>query len=756
MTIEANDVISGPFVGNGEATRFPRDFSIGDASHVEVTLDGVLQSSGYTVLDPEQTSGDIEFNIAPATGVEIYFTRNTPVLQDTDYSSQGAVSPEQIESDLDYRTRVEQEYQRDLNRTLKVAIGSSGFNVEAGSSGTVPQFNEDGDLVEGPSSNQISAAEGYSQTSSDKANEASNSANYAAEWANKNIDSLISTAAGGDGVDDYSAKHWAAKAAENAVNGFEIVSTRAEAKAINPLETSYVYLTENGREGMFLVKDGDFSSLVTLDTQEGIYLAINGVATTSQALVREYEGRANLKWFGAAVDGSTDDTTAINAALSMGVPIFVDGFSVWLGGNISDVPINIEGLAKGKTGFILNGNFNWKDNSTRLDGGLDVALRKLTFKTTGQASNLKFEWMPRPYFFNDHGIFHDLEFIIDDIEADQRWDNMLYCINGQGLDFRNISGNNERDDEENTGIRLQTCLVSRLDNIDINYVNDSVVATATPCLIVNFSGQTTNFTDGDMITAPSGATGRLMRTVGDAGSTGDIIVIQTSTINFAVSDVISDESGGSATIVAIDSSRTWAGEKLAIRGLEGVGVKRGVNVAMTNNVYQKFVGVVLNDIHANAEVYAVNIEYANQVFLGGDSNLYALAANFIGVRLVGVENGNFAAQIQDPINATGTVGIVVSAGVAGFGTNISDNIKYDIDFINIDTEESLDPAATNLSRALYLDPKTGEHRFNVQLRQYSDATRPAPTAGLMIYNTSDGNINIGNGAEWVTYSATPT
>jgi hypothetical protein len=32
---------------------------------------------------------------------------------------------------------------------------------------------------------------------------------YAAEWANKAFNSLVSTAAGGDGVDDYSALHWA-------------------------------------------------------------------------------------------------------------------------------------------------------------------------------------------------------------------------------------------------------------------------------------------------------------------------------------------------------------------------------------------------------------------------------------------------------------------------------------------------------------------------------------------------------------------
>ena len=39
------------------------------------------------------------------------------------------------------------------------------------------------------------------------------SINYAAEWANKAEDSLVTTAAGGDGVDDYSSKHFSLKAA---------------------------------------------------------------------------------------------------------------------------------------------------------------------------------------------------------------------------------------------------------------------------------------------------------------------------------------------------------------------------------------------------------------------------------------------------------------------------------------------------------------------------------------------------------------
>jgi hypothetical protein len=52
---------------------------------------------------------------------------------------------------------------------------------------------------------------------------------YAEEWANKAEDSLVSTAAGGDGVDDYSSLHWAAKAAADAIlTAADVVLTNAD------------------------------------------------------------------------------------------------------------------------------------------------------------------------------------------------------------------------------------------------------------------------------------------------------------------------------------------------------------------------------------------------------------------------------------------------------------------------------------------------------------------------------------------------
>jgi hypothetical protein len=53
---------------------------------------------------------------------------------------------------------------------------------------------------------------------STSATNASNAQSYAEEWANAAEDTLVSVAAGGDGSTEYSAKHWAAKAAASADN----------------------------------------------------------------------------------------------------------------------------------------------------------------------------------------------------------------------------------------------------------------------------------------------------------------------------------------------------------------------------------------------------------------------------------------------------------------------------------------------------------------------------------------------------------
>lgn len=93
------------------------------------------------------------------------------------------------------------------------------------------------------------------------------------------------------------------------------VATREELKALDTGSFTAACLTESGREGMFAFKAGDYSTLVTADTQEGIHIESDGISASSGAWVRVFDRAASVKWFGAVEDGTTDDSAAIQAAV---------------------------------------------------------------------------------------------------------------------------------------------------------------------------------------------------------------------------------------------------------------------------------------------------------------------------------------------------------------------------------------------------------------------------------------------------------
>lgn len=95
------------------------------------------------------------------------------------------------------------------------------------------------------------------------------------------------------------------------------VATRAELKALDTTKDTVAILTQDGREGIFIWKAGDYSADIAADTKEGIFIKADAVASTAGAWVRVYNDAMSDKWFDAAVDGATDDAAAINVGLAM-------------------------------------------------------------------------------------------------------------------------------------------------------------------------------------------------------------------------------------------------------------------------------------------------------------------------------------------------------------------------------------------------------------------------------------------------------
>ena len=108
----------------------------------------------------------------------------------------------------------------------------------------------------------------------------------------------------------------AAEAAAVSVN-IKNVNDRAALKGLDTVVTTLAFLREGGREGVFKWTTGDFSARITADTQEGIYVKANAIASTTGAWVRQYSGLPNVKWFGAVGDGVTVDTAAFAAGYAV-------------------------------------------------------------------------------------------------------------------------------------------------------------------------------------------------------------------------------------------------------------------------------------------------------------------------------------------------------------------------------------------------------------------------------------------------------
>lgn len=114
------------------------------------------------------------------------------------------------------------------------------------------------------------------------------------------------------------------------VNQYDLTVTSATGQAVNsrallaaiagPVDGQLALLLEPGREGEFVFDDSDLSAAVTADPLQAFYVPPSSDTDgSSGAWVRRWHGEANGKWWGAAGDGTTDDTAAVQAAVDWAI-----------------------------------------------------------------------------------------------------------------------------------------------------------------------------------------------------------------------------------------------------------------------------------------------------------------------------------------------------------------------------------------------------------------------------------------------------
>lgn len=244
MTVPSNNNRE-DYSGNDVTTVFSYSFPIFEDSDLQVlhtdsggTVTTLVLDTDYTVSGAgDVNGGSITYPISGsplATGESLAILRVLPVTQETDLRNQGSFFAETHEDVFDRIVMILQQHDEALDRAFSlIPADASGANVNFpspvaegifawDSAGTAVEYLT-GASVTHPYLAACLAAQAAAETAETNAqtsetNAATSESNaatevtYAAEWANKAEDSLVSAAAGGDQVDDYSALHWANKA----------------------------------------------------------------------------------------------------------------------------------------------------------------------------------------------------------------------------------------------------------------------------------------------------------------------------------------------------------------------------------------------------------------------------------------------------------------------------------------------------------------------------------------------------------------
>lgn len=147
------------YTGNSVTTVFTFSYPFFASTDLLVYLDGVLQTTGYTVSGGAGSSGTVTFSVAPTTGVIITIELSLPYTQLDNYVENQAFPADTLEKGLDRAALRDQQLANSIERSLVFPATLSGSLI-----GELPQPVDDKMLVwdgttglvkNGPSSSDV-------------------------------------------------------------------------------------------------------------------------------------------------------------------------------------------------------------------------------------------------------------------------------------------------------------------------------------------------------------------------------------------------------------------------------------------------------------------------------------------------------------------------------------------------------------------------------------------------------------------------
>lgn len=116
---------------NGLTTVFPFEFYIISASDIQITMNGEVVTSGYTVSGVGNVGGgDVVFLTPPANGTVVMLERVVPTYRLTDYQDNGDLLADTVNKDFDRLWMAIQRYGIHLGLALRRPLFGGPFNAE--------------------------------------------------------------------------------------------------------------------------------------------------------------------------------------------------------------------------------------------------------------------------------------------------------------------------------------------------------------------------------------------------------------------------------------------------------------------------------------------------------------------------------------------------------------------------------------------------------------------------------------------------
>ncbi|WP_025859038.1 hypothetical protein [Pseudomonas sp. CHM02] len=383
------------YAANGVATVYTIPFLLLDSADLQITLDGVLVTTGFTLAGIGSPASSCTFAVAP-TG-DLLFQQVVPFQRLADYQINGDFLAETVNRDFDRLWLAVKQLNRDSNRALTVSLlepeGIPPLPVKAVRGLRMLAFDVVGNPVtsnltlaqieQQPAlaleSAQAAAASALSANNSKlaaatSAGDASDSAVLAQRWAENPEDTPVTAGL-------YSAHHWANKAGASVLGSqrqiIAITATVAgNAMTLGLPKTPIAFRSATLTGGAVNIRDlpADLSLVIpsgaTLGTANAtlerlMLLAIDNAGTVELAVVNA-SGGVNLDETGlisttAISAGATSASVIYSTTARTNVPYRVVGFeesTQAVAGTWATAPSKIQGA--GGQAIALNGFGAWQ------------------------------------------------------------------------------------------------------------------------------------------------------------------------------------------------------------------------------------------------------------------------------------------------------------------------------------------------------------------------------------------------------------